>query len=112
MDEQTTRFIEILNRLRRGTLEGRVLWREAADLPAAFVAPLDDGYRATVARATNGTAVVVSLTNPAGVQTVHLDSSRAAHEHLRLALLQLYTSVRDTRAKQIADEALDAVRRL
>ncbi len=112
MDEQTARFIEIANRLRRGTLDGRVLWHRAGDTGDTYAAPLDDGFRATVAKAGNGTAIIAILTNSAGVQTVYLDSSRVTHDHLRLALLQLYTAVRDTLAKQVADDALKALRGL
>lgn len=109
MDDQTTRFIGIVNRLRRATADGRVLWHSAENAPHAFAATLDEGVRATVGTAAGGTAVVFTLTNQAGVEMIHLDSSRAASDLLRLALLQLFTCVRDTRAKEAAEAALKAL---
>lgn len=112
MDAQTQRFVEVVNRLKRGTLEGRVLWERTGDYGQQFAAPLDNGHRARIAAAPSGTAVIFTMTNGQGAQTLYLDSSRVADDLLRLALLQLFVTVRDTLARHVADEALDAVKGL
>lgn len=112
MTEQTRQLLEILNRLKRGTLEGKVLWERTGTYGKQFAAPLENGFRAMVATAPDGKTVIFTMTSGQGVQTVYLDSSRIAEDILRLALLQLFVTVRDTLTRQVTEEALDAVKDL
>jgi len=112
MESNTLQYVEILNRLRRGTLDGRVLWEHTGTYGKQFAAPLDGGHRALVASAPSGSAVLFTMTNGQGMQTLYLDSSRVDDDILRLALLQLFVSVRDSLTKHITSEALDAVKDL
>jgi hypothetical protein len=112
VNPQTQSFIEIVNRLKRGSAEGKVLWEHTGEYGKQFSAPLDNGHRALVAEAPGGLAVIFTMTNGQGVQTLYLDSSRVTDEVLRLALLQLFVTVRDTLAHHITYEALDAVKDL
>jgi hypothetical protein len=52
------------------------------------------------------------MSNAQGTQTLYLDSSRVTEDVLRLALLQLFVTVRDTLEQQVRREALDAVKNL
>ena len=112
MDSQTQQYLEILNRLRRATTEGKVLWEHTGTYGKQFAAPLDHGHRALVASAPSGEAVLFTMTNPQGVQTLFLDSSRVTEDILRLAMLQLFVTVRDTLASHVTSEALNAVKDL
>lgn len=112
MDSQTEQYVQILNRLKRGTLEGKVLWEHTGTYGKQFAAPLDAGHRALVAEAPSGRAVLFTMTNPQGLQTLYLDSERASDDLLRLALLQLFVAVRDSLAHHTTAEALDAVKYL
>ena len=112
MDSQTQQYLEILNRLRRGTAEGKILWEHTGTYGKQFAAPLDHGHRALVASAPSGEAVLFTMTNPQGMQTLYLDSSRVTEDILRLAMLQLFVIVRDTLVNQVTSEALNAVRDL
>jgi hypothetical protein len=112
MDAQTTQFLEIINRLKRGTQEGKVLWEKTGSYGQQFTSPLDNGHRAFVAETPSGKAVLFTMTNERGVETLHLDSSRVTQDILRLGLLQLFVTVRDTLAHHITNEALDAVKDL
>ena len=49
MESNTLQYVEILNRLRRGTLDGKVLWEHTGTYGKQFAAPLDGGHRALVA---------------------------------------------------------------
>ena len=112
MTPQTQSFIEIVNRLRRGTSDGKVLWEHCGEYGNQFKAPLDNSHQALVAEAPGGSAVIFTMTNGQGVQTLYLDSSRVSDDVLRLALLQLFVTVRDTLANHITHEALNAVKDL
>ena len=112
MDSQTQQYVEILNRLRRGTQEGKILWEHTGTYGKQFAAPLDHGHRALVASAPSGDAVLFTMSNGQGMQTLYLDSARVNEDILRLALLQLFVTVRDTLARHVTTEALEAVRDL
>src|SRR5437879_3130161 len=112
MDDQTLQFVEIANRLRRGTAEGKVLWEKTGSYGHQFSAGLDNGHRALVAASPSGKAVLFTMTSAQGVETLHLDSSRVNNELLRLALLQLFVTVRDTLTHHVVSEAMDAVKDL
>lgn len=112
VESQTQQYVEIVNRLRRGTQQGKVLWEHTGTYGKQFAAPLDHGHRALVASAPSGSAVLFTMTNAQGMQTLYLDSERVSEDILRLALLQLFVTVRDTLARQVTGEALDAVRDL
>lgn len=105
-------FVEIVNRLKRATQDGKLLWEHTGTLEHEYVTPLDSGSRALVARAPHGQSVILTMTNAQGVQTLYLDSDRTTSDILRLALLQLFVSVRDTLAHHAASQALDAVKHL
>lgn len=111
MQDQTAAHTAIVNKLRRGTLEGKLLWERVGDYGKQYAVLLDTGFRATVQKTPSG-SVVFTMLNAGGVASVHLDSSRVADDMLRLALLQLYVAVRDTVAELVAREALDAVKDL
>src|SRR3954471_17040919 len=110
MGEQVFQFVEIVNRLKRGTAEGRVLWERAGSYGQQFKASLDNGHVAAVACMPNGKSVVFSMTNGLGVETLNLDSSRTTEDLLQLSLLQLFVTVRDTQTRHMASEALEAVK--
>jgi len=112
MDAQTLQFVEIVNRLKRGTLDGRVPWAKAGGYGHQYTALLDDGHRALIGATPSGTAVLFSMTDAQGTETLHLDSSRIGADLLRLALLQLFVTVRNTLAHRVTSEALDAVKDL
>ena len=112
MDSQTLQYVEILNRLRRGTIDGKILWEHTGTYGKQFAAPLDHGHRALVASAPSGNAVLFTMSNPQGIQTLYLDSARVEEDILRLALLQLFVSVREALSRHVTNEALDAVRDL
>jgi hypothetical protein len=112
VDSQTQQYLEILNRLRRATTEGKVLWEHTGTYGKQFAAPLDHGHRALVASAPSGEAVLFTMTNPQGAQTLYLDSSRVTEDILRLAMLQLFVTVRDRLASHVTSEALNAVKDL
>ncbi len=101
--------VAILNKLRKATEDGRLLWERYGDYGSQYRAVLPSGYTVVVARAPAGDAVIVTMTSPEGRSTLHLDSGRAGDDLLRLALLQLYVSVRDTVAALITKEAYRAV---
>ncbi len=108
MREQAAGHIELVNRLRSKTLDGKLVWERSGDYGGQYSVRLSNGYLATVQKAPAG-SVVVTLVNERGVATVHLDSSRVADDLLRLAVLQLYVAVRDTVASLLTKDALDAV---
>lgn len=110
MDSQTQQHVEIVNRLKRGTDTGHVLWERTGEYGDQFRAPLDNGHHALVAATPGGGAVLFTMTNGQGVQTLYLDSSRVSYDLLQLALLQLFVTVRNTLAHQITKQALDAVK--
>ncbi len=110
--DQSFQFIEIVNRLKRGTLDGKLLWEHTGTLEHEYVTPLDSGSRALVAKAPHGQSVILTMMNAQGVQTLYLDSDRTLSELLRLALLQLFVTVRDTLVHHAATQALDAVKHL
>ena len=112
MSQQVFQFVEIVNRLKHGTVEGRVLWERTGSYGHQYVTSLDNGHKATVACAPNGSSVLFIMTNGLGVETLHLDSSRTSQDLLRLALLQLFVTVRDTLTHHMAREALEAVKDL
>src|SRR5262252_4069355 len=72
MTPQTQSFIEIVNRLRRGTSDGKVLWEHTGEYGQQFKAPLDNSHQALVAEAPGGSAVIFTMTNGHGVQTLYL----------------------------------------
>jgi hypothetical protein len=112
MDAQALKFVEIVNRLKRGTLEGKVLWAPAGGYGQQYTARLDNGHGALVAATPNGMAVLFTMTDSQGAETLHLDSSRVGADLLRLAVLQLFVTVRDTLTHHVTSEALDAVKDL
>lgn len=112
MESQTQQYTEIVNRLRRGTLEGKILWEHTGTYGKQFAAALDHGHRALVASAPSGRSVLFTMTNPRGTQTLYLDSERVTEDVLRLALLQLFVTVRDALVQQVTNETLNAVRDL
>jgi len=112
VDEQTRKFVEILNRLKRGAVEGKVLWEHTGIGAKQYRAPLDQGFHAVVAEAPSGASVIFTMTNGQGLQTIYLDSALLSDDLLRLALFQLYTTVRNTLSDRIAGEALDALKGL
>jgi hypothetical protein len=116
LDSQTLQYVEILNRLKRGTVEGKVLWEKTGSYGHQFAAPLEGGHRALVANISppggGQGGVLFTMSNAEGVQTLYLDSSRVTEDLLRLALLQLFVTVRDTLAKRVTDAALNAVKDL
>jgi hypothetical protein len=112
MDFQTAQFLEIVNRLKRGTQEGKVLWEKTGTYGQQFTAPLDNSHRALVAETPSGKAVLFTMTNERGVETLHLESSRVSEDILRLSLLQLFVTVRDTLTHHVTSQALDAVKDL
>ncbi|MBM3496951.1 MAG: hypothetical protein FJX72_21910 [Armatimonadetes bacterium] len=111
MRDQIAGHIEIVNKLRRGTLEGKLLWERTGEVGKQYSVLLDTGYRATVQK-TPAASVVLTMVNAQGVASVHLDSSRVPDDVLRLALLQLFVAVRDTMTDLMTKDALDAVRDL
>lgn len=108
MREQVAGHIEVVNRLKGKTLEGKLVWERTGEYGKQYTVRLNNGYRATVQKAPAGN-VVVTLVNESGVATVHLDSSRAADDLLKVAILQLYVAVRDTVASLLTRDALEAV---
>ena len=110
--DQAIQFIEIVNRLKRGTQDGKLLWEHTGTLEHEYVAPLDGGHRALVAKAPHGQSVILTMANAQGVQTLYLDSSRVESDVLRLALLQLFVAVRDTLVHHATSQALDALKGL
>ena len=112
MDDQALQFVEIVNRLKRGTTDGKVLWERTGSYGHQFTASLDNGHRALVAAAPSGKAVLFTMTSAQGIETLHLDSSRVTSDVLRLALLQLFVTVRDTLTHHVVSQALDAVKDL
>ena len=112
MESQTHQYLEIINRLKRATVEGKVLWEHSGTYGKQFAAPLDHGHRAQVAESPSGQAVLFTMSNPQGVQTLYLDSSRVSDDLLRYGLLQLFVAVRDTLAHHTVSDALDAVKDL
>src|SRR5438128_1785562 len=109
MDLQSLQFVEVVNRLKRGTQEGKLLWEHIGVLEHEYAAPLDGGSRALIAKAPHGQSVILTMSNAQGVQTLYLDSARVASDVLRMALLQLFVAVRDTLIHHAASQALDAV---
>ena len=87
MDAQTLQYVEIVNRLKRGTQEGKVLWERTGSYGHQYTVPLDNGHHALVASAPSGQAVLFTMTSAQGVQTLYLDSARVTEDILRLALL-------------------------
>lgn len=112
MDERMLRLTEIVNRLKRGTTEGKVLWRSTSQGPREYAADLADGANAEIAVALVGGPVLLTIRNAGGVVTMQLDSSRACEDHLQLALLQLFVVIRDTVEDRATEQALNAVRDL
>jgi len=112
MDESVQQYMQIVNRLKRGTLDGKVLWEQTGTYGQQFSAPLDNGHKALVASAPSGQAVLFTMTNAQGAQTLYLDTSRVQDDLLRVALLQLFVAVRDTLARHITSQALSAVKDL
>ena len=110
--DQAIHFVEIVNRLKRGTQDGKLLWEHTGTLEHEYVTPLESGHRALVARAPHGQSVILTMSNGQVVQTLYLDSSRVDSEILRLALLQLFVAVRDTLVLHATTQALDAVKGL
>lgn len=111
MQEQEVQFVEIANRLKRGTVDGRVVWERAPSSGLRFKSLLDGGHRAALAEESGG-GVQLTMTNPAGAETFQLDSRRVTSDVLRLALLQLFVAARDSIDRRSASEALDAVKDL
>jgi hypothetical protein len=97
-------------------VEGKVLWEKTGSYGHQFAAPLDGGHRALVANISppggGQGGVLFTMSNAEGAQTLYLDSSRVTDDLLRLALLQLFVTVRDTLAKRVTDAALNAVKDL
>lgn len=112
MDMDILPYVEIVNRLKRGTQEGKLLWERTGEAGQQYAAPLDLGHRATVASAPNGKSVIFTMASGQGAQTLFLDTARVSDDLLRLALLQLFVTVRDALAQRVTDEALDALRNL
>lgn len=111
MQDQIAAHVAIVNKLRRATLEGKLPWQRVGDYGKQYSVLLDTGFRASVQKTPAG-SVVFTMANPQGVVSVHLDTSRAADEMLKLAVLQLYVAVRDTVTRLMAQDALDAVQDL
>src|SRR5437879_13794771 len=112
MDESVQQYVEIVNRLKRGTLDGKVLWEQGGTYGHQFSGPLDTGHKALVASSPSGQAVLFTMTNAQGAQTLYLDTSRIQDDLLRLALLQLFVAIRDTLAHHVTSQALNAVKDL
>src|SRR2546421_720667 len=70
MESQTLQFVEIVNRLKRGTLDGRVLWEKTGSYGHQFAAALDAGHRALVANIAppggGQSGVLFTMTNAEG----------------------------------------------
>ena len=112
MDEQIARSIEVVNRLKRGTMEGRLLWEATGTYGKQYAAPLESGATGHLAATPAGDAVVLMITNAQGVRSLHLDTTRVTDDTLRLALLQLFVTVRKELERQRTSDALNAVRDL
>lgn len=112
MDNQNLQYVEILNRLKRGTTDGKVLWEKTGSQGQQYTAPLDNGHRALVGTMSGGSIVLFTMTNGQGIEQLHLDSSRIAQDILRLALLQLFITVRDTFTQRLAQDALNSLKDL
>jgi hypothetical protein len=116
MNEQVFKLTEVVNRLRTATVERRILWEKTVLTGAEYTAALDSGSHARlacVAPPQGGPSTVhLSLTDSEARETLHLDSARVSEDLLRLALLQLYVSARESLTDRAADAALDVVRGL
>jgi hypothetical protein len=104
--------IAIVNRLRSATLQGKLLWERTGEYGRQYRVLLDEGHTAEVAKVPAGNAVVLTMRNGVGGVTLHLDSGRVPEDLLRLALLQLYVTVRDTVTALVTEEAAKAVKDL
>jgi hypothetical protein len=112
MSGQVFQFVEIVNRLKRGTAERRLHWQRPAEFEPRYTVSLENGHGATIECGSGGSSVLFVMTNGAGSETLHLDSSRVSDDLLRLALLQLFVTVRDSLTSRLAQEALEAVKHL
>lgn len=112
MDTQSLQYVEIVNRLKRATQDGKLLWERTGSYGQQFRVRLDNGHYAHVAATPNGATVHLTMTSPQHVQTLHLDTTHIADDLLRLALLQLFVSVRDSFTHLVTNEALNAVKDL
>lgn len=112
MDNQTLQYVEIANRIKRGTTDGKVLWEKTGNQGQQYTARLDNGHHALVGVNPGSSVVVFTMSNAQGVEQLHLDTSRIAHDILRLALLQLFVAVRDTFTQRLAQDALDSLKNL
>src|SRR5689334_15295140 len=116
MNEQAFKLTEVVNRLKRATVERRILWERSGLYGPEYTAALENGSHARlvcVSAHTGGpSAVHLSLSDAQARETLHLDSDRISEDLLRLALLQLYIAARDSLTDRAADAALDVVREL
>ena len=116
MNEQTFKLTEVVNRLRKATVERRILWERTGLYGPEYSAALDSGSHArlacVVAQEGGQSTVHLSMTDSEARETLHLDSAHISEDLLRLALLQLYVAARDSLTDRAADKALDAIRGL
>ena len=112
MSNQVFKVVEVINRLKRGTVDGKLQWIQAAKDEPRYVAAMESGHIATISCTATGSSVALKLASDAGVQTLDLDSSAVTEDLVRLAILQLFVTVRESIANRMADQALDAVRDL
>ena len=116
MNEQTFKLTEVVNRLRKATVERRILWERTGLYGPEYTAALDAGAHARLACVQppgGGPSLVhLSMTDSEARETLHLDSAHISEDLLRLALLQLYVAARDSLTDRAADAALSVVRDL
>lgn len=116
MNEQTFKLTEVVNRLKKATVDRRILWERSGVYGPEYTAALENGSHARLVCITahlgGPSAVHLSLTDSNAHETLHLDSDRITEDLLRLAVLQLYVAVRDSLTDRAADAALDVVRDL
>ena len=115
MNEQAFKLTEVVNRLRKATIERRILWERTGLTGPEYVSALENGSHARLVCTSHSggpSSVHLSLTDAQARETLHLDSDRVSEDILQLALLQLYVAARDSLTDRAADAALDIVREL
>ena len=105
MRREPTNPVVIINKLRSATLDGKLLWERTGEYGSQYRVVLDELHTATIARVPAGNAVVFTMTSAEGKPILHFDSGRVDDDVLKLALLQLYVTVRDTVAALLVEEA-------
>jgi len=108
MRREATNPIVIVNKLQSATIEGKLLWERTGDYGTQYKVVLDEDHIVTAPKVPAGNAVVLTITNAEGKPLLHLDSGRVDDDVLKLALLQLYVTVRDAVAALLVEEAAKA----